>query len=79
MKTVTTVDLTDPQPIGTIVNHTLYTSTVNVLHVVQEDEALTVYASNATGVQAVYSAADMDRWPAWLAAMVPVSAMEEAA
>ncbi|MEV4939621.1 hypothetical protein [Streptomyces zaomyceticus] len=74
MSTVTTVELTVPQTIESVANRTVYTSTVTLLHVVQEDDALTVYASNEAGVQAVYTAENMSRWPAWLAGMVPVSA-----
>ncbi|OSC76474.1 hypothetical protein B5180_01585 [Streptomyces sp. BF-3] len=70
--TVITVDVVPARSIEQTVNRTRFITQITTLHVAPDSEGTTlVYASNGTGVQKVYSAASLDRWPAWLKGLVP--------
>ncbi|MGW6638522.1 hypothetical protein [Streptomyces cyaneofuscatus] len=70
--TVTTIDVTPARSIEQTVNHMHVTTEITTLHVAPDSESTTlVYASNSAGVQKVYSAANLDRWPTWLKGLVP--------
>ncbi|CAM5410835.1 hypothetical protein SMICM304S_11449 [Streptomyces microflavus] len=64
---VTTIDVTPARSIDQIVNDSRFATEITTLHVAPDsDSTVLVYASNGVGVQKVYSAANLDRWPAWL-------------
>ncbi|MEV7250274.1 hypothetical protein [Streptomyces cyaneofuscatus] len=74
MSYVVTIDVTPARSIEQTVNHTRINTEITALHVAPDSEGTTlVYASNSAGVQKVYSAANLDRWPAWLKGLVPAS------
>ncbi|CAM5403735.1 hypothetical protein ACTFBT_00975 [Streptomyces microflavus] len=69
---VTTIDVTPARSIDQIVNDSRFATEITTLHVAPDsDSTVLVYASNGVGVQKVYSAANLDRWPAWLKGLVP--------
>ncbi|MEU5166778.1 hypothetical protein [Streptomyces mutomycini] len=67
---IATIPLSPSMPVEVVVNFTRHTVDITKLDVIHPDMPngiTTIFASNEMGVQAVYSTANTDIWPAWLA------------